>query len=74
MTTAADRTETSEDFESTLTFAASPEDVLAALRTPEAISSWWCPATASAEQESTLEMASRSGSKFLPRALSNRST
>jgi uncharacterized protein YndB with AHSA1/START domain len=65
MSTATDRTETSEDFESTLTFAASPEDVLAALRTPEAISSWWCPATASAEQESTLEMASRSGSKFL---------
>jgi uncharacterized protein YndB with AHSA1/START domain len=65
MTTTAHRTETSEDFESTLTFAASPEDVLAALRTPEAISSWWCPATGSAEQGSTLEMASRSGSKML---------
>jgi uncharacterized protein YndB with AHSA1/START domain len=65
MTTTAHRTETSEDFESTLTFAASPEDVLAALRTPEAISSWWCQATGSAEQGSTLEMASRSGSKML---------
>jgi uncharacterized protein YndB with AHSA1/START domain len=65
MTTTAHRTETSEDFESTLSFAASPEDVLAALRTPEAISSWWCPATGSAEQGSTLEMASRSGSKML---------
>jgi uncharacterized protein YndB with AHSA1/START domain len=65
MTTATDRAETSEDFERTLTFAASSGDVLASLRTPEAISSWWCPATGSTERGSTLEMASRSGSKFL---------
>ena len=45
MTTATDRMETrvGQDFESTVTFTASPTDVLAALRTPEAISSWWCP-------------------------------
>jgi len=68
MTTATDRTETreaSDDFESSVTFTASPADVLAALRTPEGISSWWCPATGSAQQGSTLEMASRSGSKML---------
>ena len=65
MTTTANRLETSEDFESTLTVAASSEEVLAALRTAEAISSWWCPATGSAEQGGTLEMASRSGSTFL---------
>jgi uncharacterized protein YndB with AHSA1/START domain len=64
MTTATDRT-TSQDFESTVIFTASPTDVLAALRTPEAISSWWCPATGSAQEGSTLEMASRSGSKML---------
>jgi len=65
MTTTAHPPETSEDFESTLTVAASSEEVLAALRTAEAISSWWCPATGSAEQGGTLEMASRSGSTFL---------
>ena len=48
-----------------MTFTASPAEVLAALRTPEAISSWWCPATGSAHQGGTLEMASRSGSKML---------
>jgi len=69
MTTTAHRTETnpetSKDFESTRTVAAAPAAVLAALRTAEAISSWWCPATGSAEPGSTLEMASRSGSKML---------
>jgi uncharacterized protein YndB with AHSA1/START domain len=65
MTTTAHPTDTSKDFESTRTVAAAPAAVLAALRTPEAISSWWCPATGSAEPGSTLEMASRSGSKLL---------
>jgi len=65
MSTTTHRTETSEDFESTLTFAAPLQDVFAALRTPEAISSWWCPATGSAEAGGSLEMASRSGSTFL---------
>ena len=65
MTTTAHHTETSEDFESTLSSTASPGAVLAALRSAEAISSWWCPATGSADQGGTLEMASRSGSTFL---------
>ncbi len=65
MTTTAHRTETSEDFESTRTIAAAPAAVRAALRTPEAISSWWCPATGSAEPGGILEMASRSGSHML---------
>jgi uncharacterized protein YndB with AHSA1/START domain len=65
MTTTTHRTETSEDFETTLSVAATPEAVLTALHTPEAISSWWCPATGSAQQGSTLVMASRSGSKML---------
>jgi len=68
MTTATehpDHTETSGDFVWTKTIAASAEAVLAALRTTEAISSWWCPATGSAGPGSTLEMASRSGSTFL---------
>ena len=53
MTTATDRTEasedeTSEDFESTKTLSAPPEKVLAALRTPEAITDWWGPTEGSA--------------------------
>jgi uncharacterized protein YndB with AHSA1/START domain len=68
MTTATehtDHTETSGDFVCTKTFTASTEAVLAALRTTEAISSWWCPATGSAGPGSILELASRSGSKML---------
>ena len=59
MTTAADRTETSEDFESTKALTAPPEKVLAALRTPEAHFDWWCPTTGSAELGGTLEMSFR---------------
>jgi uncharacterized protein YndB with AHSA1/START domain len=49
MTTAADRTETSEDFESMKACSAPPEKVLAALRTPEGITDWWGPTTGSAD-------------------------
>ncbi len=80
MTTATDRTTTDRttidrtaspdtfagsDFESTRTFTASAADVLAALRTTEAISGWWAPATGSADPRGTLEVASRSGSRLL---------
>jgi uncharacterized protein YndB with AHSA1/START domain len=54
MTTTAHRTETSEDFESTLSIAATPEAVLAALSTPEAVTSWWGPAIGSADAGGTL--------------------
>ena len=76
MTTATDRhrpnrtdrnarqdTSAGPDFESTRTFTASAADVLAALRTTEAISSWWAPATGSADPRGTLDVASRSGSR-----------
>ncbi len=53
------------DFESTRTFTASGADVLAALRSTEAISSWWAPATGSADPRGTLDVASRSGSRLL---------
>ena len=56
MTTATDRTETSEDFESTKTFSAPPEKVLAALRTAEGITDWWGPTTGSAEIGGTFEV------------------
>jgi uncharacterized protein YndB with AHSA1/START domain len=56
MTTAADRTETSEDFESTKTFSAPPERVLAALRSVEGITAWWGPTTGSAEVGGTFEV------------------
>jgi uncharacterized protein YndB with AHSA1/START domain len=56
MTTATDRTETSEDFESTKTFSAPPGKVLAALRTVEGITDWWGPTTGSAEAEGTFEV------------------
>lgn len=61
-----DHTETSGggDFVWTTTVTAPTEAVLAALRTTEAISSWWCPATGSAGPGGTLELASRSGSKM----------
>jgi uncharacterized protein YndB with AHSA1/START domain len=76
MTTATDRPiterpvtdrETSdiEDFEWTRTVAAPAEAVLAALCTPDAISSWWCATSGSADAGGALEMASRSGSKML---------
>ena len=56
MTTAADRTETSEDFESTKALSAPPEKVLAALRTIEGITDWWGPTTGSAEIGGTFEV------------------
>src|ERR1700689_1776455 len=56
MTTATDRTETNEDFESTRTLGAPPEKVLAALRTPEAVTDWWGPATGSADVGGTFEV------------------
>jgi uncharacterized protein YndB with AHSA1/START domain len=70
MTTATDRPPTDDapfdqDFESTRRFTAPPGTVLAALRSPDGISSWWCPATGSAEVGGTLRMASRSGSTML---------
>jgi uncharacterized protein YndB with AHSA1/START domain len=56
MTTAPDRTETSQDFVSTKAFRAPPESVLAALRTVEGITDWWGPTTGSAEVEGTFEV------------------
>src|ERR1700691_1272978 len=56
MTTAADRTETSEDFESMKACSAPPEKVLAALRTAEGITDWWGPTTGSAEVGGTFEV------------------
>jgi uncharacterized protein YndB with AHSA1/START domain len=56
MTTATDRTDTGKDFESTKTFSAPPEEVLAALRTVESITSWWGPTTGSAEMGATFEV------------------
>jgi uncharacterized protein YndB with AHSA1/START domain len=71
MNTATDRTETEStkdegtDFEATRTFTVSAAAVLAALRTPEAISSWWAPATGSATAGDIVEVASRSGGRML---------
>ncbi len=65
MTTATKPADTGQDFETALTVAAPAEAVLAALRTTEAISSWWSPAGGSAEVGGILEMASRSGSTML---------
>src|ERR1700691_4186240 len=56
MTTSTDRTETSEDFESTKTLSAPPEKGLAALRTPEAVTDWWGPASGSADVRGTFEV------------------
>lgn len=65
MTTVTKPLDTSQDFETTLTVAAPAEAVLAILRTVEAISSWWSPASGSAEPGGILEIASRSGSTML---------
>jgi uncharacterized protein YndB with AHSA1/START domain len=71
MTTATDRPATDSetgdisDFEWTRTIAAPAEAVLAALCTPDAISSWWCATSGSADVGGVLEMASRSGSTML---------
>jgi uncharacterized protein YndB with AHSA1/START domain len=70
MTTTTDRTHTegtgpAPDFTSTRTFAVPAAAVLAALRTPEAISSWWAPATGSGAPGDTVEVASRSGGRML---------
>ncbi len=46
----------STDFEAVKTFTARPEAVLAALRTPEAVTDWWGPATGSADVGGTLEV------------------
>jgi uncharacterized protein YndB with AHSA1/START domain len=55
MTTATDRS-TSEDFESTKSFSAQPEEVLAALRTTEDVTGWWGPAAGSAAVGGTFEV------------------
>jgi uncharacterized protein YndB with AHSA1/START domain len=54
-----------QDFEWTRTLDAPAEAVWAALRTPDAISSWWCATTGSADVGGGLVMASRSGSTML---------
>ena len=56
MLTSTDPTETSEDFESTQTLSAPPEKVLAALRTPEAVTDWWGPAIGSTDVGGTFEV------------------
>ena len=61
MTSAADRTNVvrtarDQDFESTLAVDAPPEEVLAALRTPEAVTDWWGPAEGSADVGGTFEV------------------
>src|SRR5580692_13069044 len=55
-TITTDRAETIRDFESTLLFEAPPEKVLAALRTPEAVTDWWGPAEGVAEVGGTFEV------------------
>ena len=70
MTTTSDRTQTEGTgsvpaLTSTRRFAVPAAGVLAALRTPEAISSWWAPATGSAAPGDTIEVASRSGGRML---------
>ena len=65
MPTDTQRTDTTQDFETTLNVAAPAEAVLASLRTTEAVSSWWSPAAGSAEPGAILEVASRSGSRML---------
>jgi uncharacterized protein YndB with AHSA1/START domain len=56
MTTTSDRTETSEDFESTRTVAAPPEAILAALRTPQGVTDWWGPTEGSTDVGGTFEV------------------
>lgn len=56
---------TTREFEHTLMLAAPAEAVRAALRTPEAISSWWGPTSGSGEPGGVLRVASRSGSTML---------
>jgi uncharacterized protein YndB with AHSA1/START domain len=70
MTTTTDRTQTegtgpAPDFTSTRSFTVPAEAVLAALHTPEAISSWWAPATGSGAPGDIVEVASRSGGRML---------
>ena len=65
MTTATDRTQTQPDFEATRTLAAPAEAVLAALASPEAITSWWSPTTGSATLGGMLATTSHSGSRML---------
>lgn len=54
--TIADPKADRSDFEVVKTLSATPEAVLAALRTPEAVTSWWGPTTGSAEVGGTLEV------------------
>jgi uncharacterized protein YndB with AHSA1/START domain len=54
--TATNRTEISEDFQSTKSFSAPPDAVLAALRSPEAVTDWWGPTEGSGEMGGTLEV------------------
>jgi len=46
-TTSTSQKAVTGDFESTKVFVASPDSVLAALRTPEAVAGWWGPTTGS---------------------------
>jgi uncharacterized protein YndB with AHSA1/START domain len=52
-TTSTKNTEHSADFAATKTFRSSPEEVLAALQSIEAISGWWGPASGSAAEGDT---------------------
>jgi uncharacterized protein YndB with AHSA1/START domain len=65
MTTATDRTQTQQDFETTRELAAPSEAVMAALGSPEAITSWWSPTTGSSRPGGTLATTSHSGSRML---------
>jgi len=53
-TTGTARTEALGDFESTRTISAPPAKVLAALRTPEAVTDWWGPTEGSGAADGTL--------------------
>jgi uncharacterized protein YndB with AHSA1/START domain len=54
MNTAADSTETLEDFQRTKTFASAPDAVYAALTDIDALTGWWTPAGGGADAGETL--------------------
>jgi uncharacterized protein YndB with AHSA1/START domain len=59
--TAGEDTSAGSDFESTRTFRASAAQVLAALRTPEAVAAWWGPSEGSADVGGTLVVSFQDG-------------
>lgn len=61
MTTRTDHPETAEDFAATMQVSASPDRVLGALRTPEAVADWWGPTAGSAEVGGTLVVSFQDG-------------